>query len=415
MGLLYSRLKAGLGTWGESTLSEREKVRMTQLKNATKVLILSLVVIQSSCARLYTYEPPLQTDDGWETADLSDIRIDARPLKKLVKQIRHKKIENVHSILIARDGKLAFEEYFPGYRFDPQGDQFHGEFEEFDADAWHNLASVTKAFTGALVGIAIDRGDVSGIDQRVFDFFPEYARLKDEKKEQITIEHLLTMSSGLEWNEMDVSIATLNNEHDLIQLWQAKDPIEYILSKPVVAEPGTRWYYSGGDVNVLGEVLKKATGMRMDRFAEKYLFEPMGIEQYEWLFLKPEVVYASGDLKLRPRDMLKFGQMHLDGGAWNGKRISSREWVEAATSPHQRIENEAWRRDQGDHYGYHWFLRAFNIDGREFPCYVRTGWGGQTIAVFPRQKTVVVLTGGNYVTPNRRNEILTRYILPAIR
>ena len=139
------------------------------------------------------------------------------------------------------------------------------------------------------------------------------------------------MTSGCEWLEMDVPL-TDTERNDLIQLFIEPDPIEYILAKPVVAEAGTQWYYSGGDVNLLGEIIRRATGLRIDYFAEKYLFNPLGITDYEWKFLNPDIVYTSGDLKLRPRDMAKFGYLYLNRGIWDGKNIISQEWIEASIS-----------------------------------------------------------------------------------
>ena len=278
----------------------------------------------------------------------------------------------------------------------------------------HNLASVTKAITSALVGIAIDNGFIKDVNEKVYSFFPEYSQLNDEEKDRITLEHLLTMTSGLEWNEMDVSVDTRNYENDLIQLFIVPDPIGYILAKPVVAEAGTRWYYSGGDVNLLGEVIRKATGLSVEDFAEKYLFTPLGITEYEWDYITPYIVHASGNLKLRPRDMAKFGYLYLNDGVWNGERIISKEWIEASTRDYASLPND-WAQEYGDRYGYQWFLQTYYADSTPFDSFLRDGWGGQRITVFPDLDMVVILTGGNYATYAPVNEMITRYILPAVR
>lgn len=352
---------------------------------------------------------------GWEIASLSDVGIDEKPLQDLVEAIRRDKYRNIHSILIARKGDLVFEEYFGGYRYKYDGDMFRGEFVNYDTNTIHDIASVTKAITSALIGIAVDRGQIQGEYQEIFSFFPEYSHLKDEKKDKITVEHLLTMTSGLQWNEMDVSVNTRNEKNDIIQSFHAADPIEYILVKPVVVEPGTRWYYSGGDVNVLGEIIRKATGLRMDDFAKQHLFRPLGIKEYEWGFMNPDIIHAAANLKLRPRDMLKFGQMYLDGGMWKGKRILSRQWVEWSTKAHKRVSPASWRESEGDRYGYQWFLRTYNTKSAAYESYLRTGWGGQRITVFPSLEMVVVFTGGNHATPDPENEIMTRHVLPSVR
>lgn len=376
--------------------------------------ILFLVVWLVSCGSAYTYQIPEQREDGWQTASLDDVGLNGKKLGELVRSIYRNKYENIHGILIVKDGKLVFEEYFSGYTFDYSGDQFWGEFTEYDIDTMHNLASVTKAFTSALIGIAIDNGFIEDEAEKVFAFFPEYSYLNDEGKDRITLEHLLTMTSGLEWNEIDVSLTTRDTTNDLIQLFFVPDPIEYILAKPVVAEAGTRWYYSGGDVNILGEVIKRATGLRADDFAEKYLFTPLGISEYEWGYINPDIVYTSGDLKLRPRDMAKFGYLYLNDGVWNGERVISKEWIEDSTREHAAIPYASWVRDHGDRYGYQWFLKTYYADSRSYDSFLRDGWGGQRITVFSELDMVVVLTGGNYATHAPINEIVTNHILPAV-
>ncbi|MGD8794257.1 MAG: serine hydrolase, partial [Anaerolineae bacterium] len=319
-------------------------------------------------------------------------------------RIRDGTYENVHSLLVVKDGKLVFEEYFPGYTWNYADEQFRGAPVDFDRDTRHNLASVTKSFTSALVGIAIDRGLIGGVEDRVFAYFPDYAHLQAGGKARLTLEHLLTMQSGLAWNEMDVFYDT--TENDLIHLFTIPDPVDYILSRRLVAEPGTTWYYNGGNTNLLGEAIRQASGQRMDAFAEQHLFGPLGITNYEWDFINPDFIHASGNLQLRPRDMAKFGQLYLDGGVWGGQQVVSRAWVEVSTRSHAIPR---W----ADGYGYQWWLRAYDSGGQQVDAFYADGWGGQRILVLPELEMVVVFTGGNYVQDTPMDEILTRFILPA--
>jgi CubicO group peptidase (beta-lactamase class C family) len=213
------------------------------------------------------------------------------------------------------------------------------------------------------------------------------------------------MRSGLEWNESEVPYDDARN--DLIQLFRVQDPIAYILSKPFVAEPGQDWYYSGGNTNLLGEVIRSSTGQRMDAFAEQYLFAPLGITNYQWDHINAETIHASGNLQLRPRDMAKFGLLYLNGGVWNGQRIVSQEWVEASTRPHAALS--------GGGYGYQWWLRSYDYGSESAPCFFAAGWGGQRIHVFPALDMVVVFTGGNYVSEDPAGEIIASFILPAVQ
>ena len=254
--------------------------------------------------------------------------------------------------------------------------------------------------------MAIDQGLIEGVDEKALAYFPEYAHLSDEGKDAITLEHLLTMTSGLEWNEMGLPYT--NRGNDLIQLFWVSDPIEYILSKPVVHEPGTSWYYNGGGTNLLGEVIREATGSRMDAFAERYLFEPLGISDYEWDHINPEMIHASGNLRLRPRDMAKLGYLFLNDGIWQGKRVVSEEWIEESTKGHVKL-------GQSGAYGYQWWLKTYSAGSKTVDSFYAAGWGGQKILVFPSLDMVVVFTGGNYVEQDPTDEIVTRHVLPAVR
>jgi CubicO group peptidase (beta-lactamase class C family) len=387
------------------------------------------VVVSCAPKQRYSYRLPQKTSDGWETAGLDDVGMDKRLLGELIERIVDKEIRNVHGILIVKNGKLVFEEYFEGYTFAYSGPwssllRFRGERRDFGIDTPHNLASVTKSLTSALVGIAVDRGHIQDVDDQAFSYLPRYSHLRNVQKDRITLGHLLTMTSGLRWNELELWLGDM--DHDLIQLFVVSDPLAYVLSKPVVADPGTTWYYNGGGVNVLGHVIREASGLRIDEFAERHLFAPLGITDYQWDHINSDLIHASGNLKLRPRDMAKFGYLYLNGGRWKGRQILSEEWIAASTARSVTIpwsslaqkmhEQYAYiPESHGDGYGYLWWLKTYQVDGKPVEALQATGWGGQWIGLFPELDMVVVLTGGNYATHEPVYEILTRHILPAVR
>ena len=373
-----------------------------------RVLLLVLLCVGClvSCAPAQQLSIPVQMDDGWQTASPDQVGIDEGKIRTAIGRIKNNTYQNVHSMLIVKDGRLVVEEYFPGYAWDYDDEQFQGDLVDFGMDTPHNLASVTKSFTSALVGIAIDQGFIPGVDEKAFAFFPEYADLNDVVKDEITLEHLLTMTSGLEWNEMELPYSNTGN--DLVQLFMVDDPIAYILAKPVFSQPGTEWYYNGGGTNLLGEVIRAATGQRIDEFAEEYLFAPLGITDYEWDYINPDVIHASGNLKLRPRDMAKLGYVYLNGGVWNGGRVVSEAWVEQSTKRHVTLSAT-------EGYGYQWWLKTYGDGSKSVHAFHAAGWGGQRIIVFPRLDMVVVFTGGNYVGEDPVDEIVARHILPAVR
>ncbi len=361
---------------------------------------------------IYQYKVPLQTDDGWETASLAGVRMDKTPLVKLMYNLNEIDEHRIHSILIVKDGKLVFEEYFPGDKFNLA--QPTGEIG-FDIDDTHNLCSVTKSFTSALIGIAIDKGFILSVDQKVFHFFPEYSDLlaSAPEKNDLTLKHLLTMTSGLEWD--DETYSYFDSRNDMYQLFNSRDPIKYMLSKNVVLTPGTVFDYSNCNTNVLGEVIRKATGQRLDAFAENYLFSKLGITDFEWQMLPNNVVFCSGDLRLRPRDMAKFGYLFLCKGIWKDERIISQEWVDISTqifiNPNSYSADFTW----ADGYGYQWWQWE-KIDSVDFHAYFAAGWGGQWIIVSPNMNLVVTSTAGNYYTDTivPIESILVEYIVPSI-
>jgi CubicO group peptidase (beta-lactamase class C family) len=349
------------------------------------------------------FDEPEDTGDGWATASLESVGMDEEVLWDMMDRIENETYQNIHGIVIIKDGTLVFEEYFNGYTW-AYNSQFRGDLVSWDRDMIHNLASVTKSFTSTLIGIAMDRGLYQGVGDNLIPYFPEYEILITGEKEDITLEHLLTMRAGLEWNEGELPYSDPNN--DLVRLFSVSDPVRYILEKPLIHTPGTVFYYSGGCTNLLGESIRSASGIRMDAFAGEYLFEPLGITNYAWDFINSDFIHASGNLKLRPRDMAKLGYLFLNGGNWKGNQIVSETWVDAATT--ERV-SFTWGG-----YGYQWWMQTFHVESVDYDVYYAAGWGGQKIYVIPDAEMVVVFTGGNYITTEPTDQILSSYVLKAL-
>jgi len=219
---------------------------------------------------------------------------------------------------------------------------------------------------------------------------------------------MLTMSSGLEWNEWDVSVSQSN--HDIVRFNQSRDPVYYLLSKPVVTEPGTAFYYNGGGVDLLGEIVKKASGESVIFFSSNYLFGPLGVSNYNWPTLFPSGITAChGDVYITPRDMAKFGSLYLNNGTWKGTRIISEEWINSSIQDHIS-PGVTWAVG----YGYLWWLKIFYSNGRIYNSFNAEGWGGQQIVVIPSENMVVVFTGANYVINPPCDEIMSNHILQAL-
>jgi len=377
---------------------------------AVAVLAAALSLVIARCspsgqAETWTYSQPVRTGDGWETASLSAVGIDPAPLAELMNLLRSYPGHLVEGILIVKDGKLVFEEYFEGRQHPTYGD---GPVS-YDRATKHCLSSVTKSITATLLGISIDKGFVPGVDERVFAYFPDMADLDVGTKSGLTLRHLVTMSAGLQWDEWSYSLSDPRN--DLTQWFRSTgDLVRFVLERPMVADPGTSFTYNGGLTNVLGEAVRRASGRRLDAFSEAFLFGPLGITDFSWYLLRPDFVYASGDLSLRPRDLAKIGRLYLHSGLWSGTRLLSSEWVAASAPP--VFVMQPWPGCAG--YSYGWWPRT-EIYGSG--AYAAEGWGGQALIVMPELGAVVVFTGGSYwrsplLSPH---QMMERYILPAIR
>ena len=371
-------------------------------------LLFALLLLITACSG-EQFEAPATAVDGWQTGSLDEVGLDEVPVAQALRRIRSGEYEDVHSLLIVKDGHLVLEEYFPGHVWSYNAEHFEGPYAEFDRDTPHTIMSVTKAFTSAAVGIAVEQGAIGSEQDPVFHYFPAYEELRTAEKEALTIEHLLTMSSGLLWNEWEYPLSDARN--DLIQLWIVDDPVGYILSKPLAHEPGSSWYYSGGDVILLSEIIQEATGQRFDQYANEQLLAPLGISDYEWDFIDEDTVHASGDLMLRPRDMAKLGYLLLNNGRWQGEQILSEEWVEKTTAAY--IDSPG--TDQGRQYGYQWWLMTFPGPNGPVKALHRSGWGGQELYLFPDLDMLVAMTGGSYEDQPPTNDIIANHIIPAVQ
>lgn len=400
--------------------------RRRKLLQVLSIGIFLLPACSAGPTNAHIYQRPLELDDGLEIGALEEANIDPAKIESAVTEIGEGKYGEVHSLLIYQAGRLVVEEYFPGHDYQWDGADFHGDLVQWDIETEHNIHSVGKSITSACVGIAVDRGFIESVDQSIFDYLPAYQYLGTGGKGDITIEHLLTMTSGLEWDEWGSSYADVEN--DVIALWiDCEDPTACILNRPLVSQPGTDFNYSGGNMILLGEIVKNASGQDIEAFSGEYLFEPLGIEAPSWRWIEgSEVIYAGGDQRLTPREMLKFGVLFLDNGVWNEKRIISEGWVNHSATPYSGPDN-TWFNSflrpipPGDNtlgqrgYAYGWWTHEFLNGDKKTSAYWAFGWGGQRIAILPEQDAVVVLTGGNYTSADLTAKILTDRVLPAFR
>lgn len=385
------------------------------------LLLLSLFILtEVGCEDLlsknrYNYQAPEMQADGLETATAEKSGIDSRYLVDMVKAIKKGKYNEIHSVLIYRKNKLVFEEYFKGHQYQWDAKKYHGELVQWDRTMKHPIMSCTKSITSACIGIAIDKGYINNTDQSVFDYLPDHQQLNTDNKKYITIGHLLTMTSGLAWDEWNSAHGgQLTNDYD--HLYVVDDQVKTVLERPWQAPPGEFFTYNGGGIVILGEIMKNATGMNMDEFARENLFEPLGIHSVSWWSYPNGRLETASSLSLTPRAMLKFGILYLNNGNWKGQQIISPGWIEKSTAVYRNnVGIKLPIEDSGlNGYGYTWWMSELPGNDKNIQIYRANGWGGQVIMVFPALDMVVVFTSGNWAQKSKLFHLVQKFILPSI-
>jgi CubicO group peptidase (beta-lactamase class C family) len=318
------------------------------------------------------------------------------------------KVSGLHALLVSQGGKTVFEHYEPGV------DEKWGEplgTVTFAPDVLHDLRSVSKSVVGLLYGIALADGKVPPLDAKLYGQFPEYADLAAQPgREKLTIAHVLSMTLGLEWDELTIPYGDLRNSENAMEA--APDRYRFILERPVAGEPGVKWTYCGGATALLGHLIAKGTGEPLLAYARLVLFDPMGFGPTDWTKGHDGEPHTASGLRLLPRDMLKIGQLALAGGAWQGKQLVPADWVQRITTPSITIEGAR-------SYGYHWYIYGSTIDGQRQHWFGGIGWGGQKLYVFPGLDLVVAMNCGNYgklgMEQNRVNlAVLNDVVFPSL-
>ena len=349
----------------------------------------------------YVYRRPIAEGDGWRTASLGAVGLDEARISALVQKILDtdpwpQTAPLVQGLLIARHGKLVLEEYFYG----------------FDKERPHDLRSAGKTFASVFAGIAIDHGAKFGPQTPVYSLFPEYASVAnpDPRKQRMTVEHLMTMTSGFDCDENGNENAP-GNEGKMQSQTTQSDWYKFMLDQPLAAAPGDVFAYCSGAVNLIGGIVRNTTQTWLPEFFDRYLARPLQMRSYHMNLTPSGEGYLGGGLHIRPRDELKLGQVYLDGGVWNGKRIVSKKWVNISTALHPM---NAHGRD-----GYDWHLNDIKLGDRVFKEYDASGNGGQLMMVIPELDLAVMFTAGNYgnygVWRHFRDELLPQYIIAAAK
>ena len=331
---------------------------------------------------------PQASADGWVVGDPDDAGFDQAELERLATDIQLGSFPNTHAVLVEHDGLLVYERYFLGT------DERWGEFlgnRLIGPEDLHDVRSISKSVTSALLGIALESEFESAIEKPIAEYLPSLAL--GEAQRSITLHHALTMTAGLQWNEMTVPYTDPTN--DEIRLSDAVDPAQYVMTRPLEFPVGSTWYYNGGLSQVLASVIYTLTGQRLDDYAQVHLFEPLEITQFEWLgpnTWTPDNPSAMSGLRLRARDLAKIGSVFLHGGRWKGQQVVPEAWVESSMT---RFVEEIGDWSDGGiwGYGYQWWVGDLP-DGERVVAGV--GNGNQRLFILPEEKIVVTVLAGEY-------------------
>jgi CubicO group peptidase (beta-lactamase class C family) len=326
-------------------------------------------------------KPDYWPTKGWRTASPESQGVDSNLLENMLNTIFKKNLD-IDSVLVVRNGYIVLDAY--SYTR--------------NADLTHNIYSCTKSVTSALIGIAIDKGYIKGVNQPVLDFFNKRdAKNLDANKKAMTLEHLLTMTTGLECRD-----SYLYNYMGLFEMQSSPDWVQFVIDLPMVEEPGTRFEYCNGASFLLSAILQEQTGMNALTFAHKHLFVPLGIPNVYWRSNSKGITMGYSNLDLRPHDMAKIGYLYLNDGLWDGKRIISSQWIKASTRKHIAATLLPG-------YGYQWWIVSPGI-------YTALGYKGQFIMVAPEKNIVAVFTGSldpeDFYIPLG---LLASHIIPAVK
>jgi CubicO group peptidase (beta-lactamase class C family) len=338
----------------------------------------------SATAR-WRYRTPPALDDGWAVGTLASAGLRETvlaPTMQSIVALRSPALRSpyIQSIAIARHGRLVLDEYFYG----------------FTPDTPHDVRSAGKSVTGLLVGRAIEDTHAFTPQTPVLAYLPQYLPVAhdDARKRRITVENLMTMSSGLACDDNDDG--SPGNEDTMQSQTGQPDWYKYTLDLPMAYDPGAKAVYCTAGINLLGAIVAKSTDMALTQYFHDRFAAPMDFGRYAmWLMpAPPGAAYMGGGDRFRPRDFLKFGQLFLNGGTWQGRTVVDPRWL--AESVVQRTVMNPDAPGGGDRYGYTWHLSTLTVAGKSYEVINAGGNGGQIMAVVPALDMAVMITAGNY-------------------
>jgi CubicO group peptidase (beta-lactamase class C family) len=324
---------------------------------------------------------PVALGDGWALSTPDAEGFDGDALVSATERLLDRPLD-VHAVLVERHGRLVLEMYQGG--MDRSVYSLFATRRSFGPGTLHDVRSVGKTVTSLLYGIALAHGKVPELDGVLARSFPGLEGPALDNARRIRVRHLLDMSSGLAWTE---GRPGLNDE---LRLFWTRDLPAHVLERPIATEPGTRFNYNGGGTALLAHFIERGTGQPLDRFAAQHLFAPMGVDAWEWVRDVHGRPMAFNGLRLRPRDLLKFGRLTLDDGRWNDRQLVPADWIRASWTPGFATGIADFR------YRAQWWSGTVTWKGRELAWHAAFGNGGQRLFAVPGLDLAIVTAAGAY-------------------
>ncbi len=387
------------------------------------LLIVFVGVLSMACSASPTpqAEPDLPWPTrGWASSTPDAEGMDSGVLGALDAEFAAGSRGQVTGMLVIRHGKLVFEkQYTHDFNALFSGrDPVRGPYNYYDPEwhpyyrhgSLHTMQSVSKSVTSALVGIAIGRGELPAVSTKVTPLFEGF-RLPDTdaRRGEMTLEHVLTMTTGIQWDESTVTYTDPANS--CANMEKSQDWIRFVLDQPIADAPGSRFVYNSGATELLSYLIWKGTGRHAHEYAAEHLFRPLGITETYWKTTPTGLADTEGGLYLTARDLAKIGYLYLHDGVWEGRRLLPEGWVAASTSP--RVDTRPGV-ERSRKYGYQWWVLPYGTNGRH--AYAALGYGGQRLIVVPEHDLIAVFTGWNiYESPEFAPYDALDRVLAAVR
>jgi CubicO group peptidase (beta-lactamase class C family) len=360
---------------------------------------LSAFYARGKSAARYVYRTPPALDDGWPTASVEQVGIDRAAVERAVQHFIDLPMDSInapqgHALLIVRHGKLVLEEYF------------HGE----DRDKVHNTRSASKSVTATIIGAAMLAGAPLKLSTPVYQVMNggAYPAGLEPRKRAMTLEHLMTMSSGYFCDDNNDDAP--GNENGMWNQTDEPDFYKFTLKLPMAFDPGQKGIYCSINPNLALGMVGRATGESPFYLFDRLVAAPMGINYYVWALDRTGNPYGGGGMNFVARDFIKFGQLMLNGGTWHGHRVLSADFVAHVSSPVTKIG----QRD----YGLLWWPQEYPYMNRKVRGFAALGAGGQVVYVLPELDLVISTFGGSYSSRGWRywtGDFINNFVLPAVR